>query len=97
MVAGVLYVIGHLIFKGEHSLGVHKPGACDEVFLVGVLPGQLVANQVAAVIEVLAVHPAILCRVPAAGFHLADLPPGLGGHDLLADVGVSHPAAAQVV
>ena len=95
VVAGFLYIVSHLILKGEHSLGVQKAGAGDEVALVGVLPGQLVADEVAAVVEILPVHPVILHRVPAGGLHLADLSPGLGGHERGAEVGIGRPAAPQ--
>ena len=95
VVAGGLDVVGHLVFKGEHPLGVQVPGASDEVALVGVLPRQLEADEVAAVVEVLPVHPVIADGVPAGGLHLADLPPLLGGHEFRAEVGIRHPAPAQ--
>ena len=97
MLVRLLYIVGHQVFKGEHPLDVQIPGAGDEVLGVGVLPRQLKADKVAAVVQRLAVHKVIFHALPARGLYRADLPPGLGGHQLPADVGVSRAAAAQAV
>ena len=54
MVAGLLYVIGHQVLKGQHTLGVQVAGAGDQIAGVGILRRQLVADQMTAVIQVLA-------------------------------------------
>ena len=97
MVAGLLHIVRHLIFKGQHPLHIHVAGAGDEIFLVGVFSGKLVADEMAAVIEVLAVHDVILHRLPAGGLHLADLTTLLRGHQILSHIGVSGAAPAQKI
>ena len=97
MVAGLLYVIGHQVLKGQHTLGVQVAGAGDQIAGVGILRRQLVADQMTAVIQVLAVHRVIFHRVPAAGPHLADLASLFRGHSLLAQAGKGHPTAPQTV
>ena len=94
VVVRLLYVVGHQVLKGQHAVHVHVPGAGDQVALVGVLAGELEADQVAAVIEVL---PVILHVDPAAGLHRADALPVLGGHEIGPHAGVGHPAPAQRV
>lgn len=97
MVSRRLYIVGHLVLKGQHPLGVHVASAGDEILLVGVFACQLKADEMTAVVEILAVHAVILCRVPARGLDLADGLPLLRGHQLHADVGIGHPAPAQGV
>ena len=97
VVAGLPDVRGHLVFKGQHPLYIQIPGAGDEVLLIGVFPRQLVADEVAAVVEVLAVHAVIFGQLPAAGLYLADGAPVLRGHQVPAHAGVGGAAAAQGV
>ena len=49
MVTGLLHVVGHHVFKGEHPRDVQVPGAGNQVLLVGVFRRQLIADEVAAV------------------------------------------------
>ena len=95
VVACFLDIVRHQVLKGEHPLHVQVAGAGDEVFLVGVLPGQLEADKVAAVVQGASIHKAVLRLDPAGGVHTADALPGLGGHQILTDAGVGRAAAAQ--
>lgn len=97
MVSRRLYIVCHLVLKGQHPLGVHVAGAGDEILLVGVFACQLKADEMTAVVEILAVYAVILRRVPACGLDLADGLPLLRGHQFNADVGIGHPAPAQGV
>ena len=97
VVLRLLDVVRDQILKGQHALHVQIAGAGDEVLLVGVLAGELVADEVAAVIEVLAVHAVILYRLPAGGLHLSDGPPLLRRHQVHAHAGGRLAAAAQLV
>ena len=81
MVFRFLHVVGHHVLKGQHALDIHVPGAGDQIFLVGVLAGELEANEVAAVIKIAAVHKLALFR------HL-DLACISCNHDLVSTVAV---------
>lgn len=50
MVAGLLYIVSYHILKGQHALHVEKAGTGDQIALIGILTGELVADQMAAVI-----------------------------------------------
>ena len=91
MVAGLLDVIRHHVFKGEHPLHVEIAGAGDEVLLIGILTAELIADEMAAVVQVLAIHDVIFHRLPAAGLDLADAVPFLRGHQVLSDAGIGRP------
>ena len=97
MVPRLLDVVRHHVLKGQHPIYIHIPGAGNQVFLVGVLPGELVADQMAAVVEVLPVHAVILHCLPACGLDRADGAPLLGGHQVRAYAGLGHAAASQPV
>ena len=98
MVSCLLHIIRHQIFEGEHPLHIHIAGAGDQILLVGVLSSQLVADEVTAVIEVVAVHHAVVAdSLPAGGLYLTDGASFLRGHQLRADVGIGRAASAQSV
>ena len=85
-VAGRLDVAGHLVLEGQHALDVQVTGPRDEVPLVGVLGGELVADQVAAIIEVAVGNEVVVADgVPSGRLDHADTPPLLGGHRLTGD------------
>ena len=65
MVAGLLDVVGHHVFKRQHALDIHVARAGDQVSLVGVLAGQLKADQVAAVVQIAAVYEVVFGILPA--------------------------------
>ena len=94
MVSCLLDIVRYHVFKGKHTLHIHIPGAGDEIFFIGVLAGQLVPDQVTAVIEILAV---VLLVDPPGGGDAADALPVLRGHQVRADIGKSRAAAAQQV
>ena len=95
MVVRLLHIVRHQILKWQHAVHVEVAGSGDEIFLVGVLPCRLIADQVAAVVEILSVHAVVFDRVPAGGLHLADLSPVLRGHQVRAHIGIRRAAAAQ--
>ena len=97
MVAGLLHVVGHHVFKGEHPRNVQVPGASNQVLLVGVFRRQLIADEVAAVVQVLAVYAVILHRLPAGGLYLANLRPLLRGHGVQPHAGHGGAAPPQLV
>ena len=97
MILRLLHIVGHQVFKGEHPLHIEVAGAGDQVLLVGVLPSELKAQQVAAVIQVLPVHIVVLGGFPARGLHLSDRAPLLGGHGLQTHTGIGRSAPAQAV
>ena len=97
VVPRLLHVVGHQIFKGEHPLHIQVPGAGNQVLLVGVLPGELEPDEVAAVVEVAPVHQlgVVLGGLPAGGFYAADGLPVLGGHGVQPHAGIGRAAPAQ--
>lgn len=100
VVARVPHVVGDGVLDGEHLLGVHPPGAGDEVPLVGVLGGELPADEVAAVVEVAALDQVVVARrLPTGRFHHADGAAllSLCRHGLGADDGRRRTAAAELV
>ena len=60
MVVGFFHVVGHHVFKGQHAGHIEIPGAGDQVLGVGVFRGQLIADQVAPVVQVFPVDERIL-------------------------------------
>ena len=80
MMPSVADVIGNLIFKGKHAVYVEVAGAGDKIMLIGILAGKLKADQVAAVVEVLAVHAVIFRLNPSGGMDGADAAALLCGH-----------------
>jgi len=94
VVVRLLYIVRHQIFKGQHPVHIHIAGAGDEIFLVGVLSGELKADQVTAVVQVL---PVVLPVDPAGGCDGTDALPVLCGHQILSHVGIGYAAAAQSV
>ena len=97
VVAGLLDVVGDHVFKGQHTLHVQVARAGDEVALVGIFARELVADEVAAVVEIFTVHTVVFRRLPAGGLDLTDGPALFRGHQVLPDAGVGHAAAPQLV
>lgn len=98
MVAGFLHIISYHILKGQHTLHIKKAGAGDQIAIIGVLAGELITDQMAAVIQIHPVNQIVIAdRVPARWLDGADLAPGLGGHGLLADICEGYAAAAQTI
>ena len=98
MVSSLVHIVCYHVLEGQHPLNIHVPGPSNQVPLVGILTGQLEANQVAAVIQVAAVHQVSVVLVdPPRGLHFADTFPVLGRHQLLAHIGIGHAAAAKAV
>lgn len=99
MVAGFLHVVRDHVLEGEHAVHVQVARAGDEVAAVGVFGGQLPADEVTAVVEVLAVHEIVLARDPAGRLDLADRAAlfALRGHEVGRDAGLRDAAAAERV
>lgn len=77
--AGVHAVIDPVL-EGQHALGVHVARAGDEVELVGALAGELVANEMAAIVEVSAIDQVVIAYgVPAGGLDHTDAAARFGG------------------
>ena len=97
MVARLLDIVGHHVFKGQHTLHIQIAGTGDEVHPVGILAGQLVTDEVATIVERFAVHKVILILDPAGGLDAADGAAFLCGHDVLTDAGHGLAAATQFI
>ena len=95
MVAGFLDVVRRHVFKGKHPLNVQVPGAGYQIAGVSIFGSQLVANQVAAVVQVFAIHAVISHGMPAAGFDLPYAATFFGGHEVLSYAGCRSPAAPK--
>ena len=97
VVARAADVLRHLAFERLHDIGVQVARAGDEVRFVGVLAGQLKADEVAAVVERLVLHEVVEFLVPPGGVHLADVTALAGGHGVLAHVRLGRAAASEQV
>ena len=85
MVAGFLHKIRHHVFKGQHPLDVEVARAGDEILLVGILPGELVADEMTAVVQVFSVPEVVLDRYPAGRLDRSDAAPVGIGHQVAPD------------
>src|SRR5699024_7414210 len=90
-------IIRDLIFKGEHSLDIHVTGAGDKIFFIGVLSSELIADEMAAVIEVFSVDEIVFHSVPPTWFYLTDTAPFLCGHCVWVYVGTGSSASSQII
>ena len=97
MVAGLLHIVCHFILKGKHAFCVHVPRAGDQVFLIGILRSQLIADKVTAVIEISPVHLLIFHGLPPGRFHLADALPLSLRHGLLSYAGLCFLTSSQSI
>ena len=98
MVAGPLHIGGRVVLIRPHALHIHVPGTCDEVFCVGILSGKFISDQVAAVVEIVAVHDAAIFHgMPARRLHGTDGSARFRRHDFPADIGIGCAAPAQLV
>ena len=71
--ARALHVVGDHVLVWQHALDVEVARAGDQIPLVGVLAGELVADQVTAVVQVVPVNPPVVAgRLPTGGLHHAD-------------------------
>ena len=95
MVVRAADVVAHQLLVIGHPHGVHRARAGDEVTLVGVLAAQLVRNEVAAVVEHLAVDEAVAMLDPARRVNLRDVA-ALGIGDSLGSNKAERRAAAPL-
>lgn len=78
-------------------LDIQVTGTGNQVFLVRILCRQLVADQVAAVVEIFAVHMIVFYRMPSGRFYAADAAALLGWHRIRAYGSIGGSAAAEAV
>ena len=97
MITGFLYILCHLILPGQHSLYVQITGACDKIPLVIILPGQLIADQMASIVKIPVSDNIILHRMPAGRADISDISSLPFRHNLLTDVGKGHATASQII
>ena len=60
MVAVFLHIVRNHIFEWQHALNVQVSGAGNQVLCIGVFAGQLKANEVATVVEILSIDQIII-------------------------------------
>ena len=72
MIPGRFDIVGNLIFVGKHSIHVHVSGAGDQIFLIRIFARQLIGNQMAPVVEIIAVDAFILDCMPAGRLDAAN-------------------------
>ncbi len=90
-------IICHHIFKRKHSVHVHIACAGDQIFLIGIFPGQLIPDQVASVIQIVSVYLVICNGMPASGLDMSNALPFSSGHQICSHTGKSSAAPSQAV
>ena len=90
-------IVCHHILKGQHTLHIHISGACNQISLVGVLPCELVAYEMAPVIQVFAVNIIIFNGMPACRLHRTYTAALFYRHQIHAYIGIGTAASAQTV
>ena len=56
MVICFFHVIGHHILKRQHPVHIQITCTGNKILLIGILSSQLIANQMTAIVQRLAVH-----------------------------------------
>ena len=99
MAAGFLDVVRDHVLEGKHAVNIHVARAGDEIAAVRIFGGQLPADEMAAVIQVLSVDEIILCRDPSGRLDLADRAAlfAVRRHQIGRDAGIGNAAAAEAV
>ena len=92
-----LYIVGNHILKGQHTVHITVTGTGDQIAFIGVFTGELEANEMAAVIQALAVHMVILRLDPARRLDLRNALPALGRHNIHTDAGHGIAAAPKTI
>ena len=94
MVISFFNVVGHHIFKWQHSFYVQIPCTGNQIFLICIFCCQLVSNQVAAVVGKFAIHIIVFLRMPSRRFYLTDRTSFFGRHEILSYIGVCDTTSA---
>lgn len=68
MVAGLLHIVRDLIFKRQHPFDVQIPRTGDQIALIRIFRGQLVSNQMTAIVQIFTIYAVIFDQMPAARF-----------------------------
>ena len=97
MVSGLFDVVGNHVFKRQHALDIQITCSSDQILLVCILTGQLVSDQMAAVVQIFTFHLIVFYRMPARRLYLADRAALLRRHQILADIRLCHAAPSQAV
>ena len=97
MIAGFPDIIGYHIFKGKHPFYIHITSPRDQVLLICIFTGKLVADQMASVIQIFSIHDVIFHSLPSGGLHLADTPPLFRRHQICPHTGISRAASSLSV
>ena len=97
MVVCFLYIVGNHIFKWQHSRNIQITSARDKIPCICIFSRKLIAQQMAAIIQVFAINAVILYGMPSCWFYLTDRTPLLGRHNILTHASVCHAAAPQFV
>ena len=97
MIACLFDVVRDHIFKWQHTVHIKIPGAGDQIPAVGIFSGQLIADQMTSVVEILTLDNIIFHQVPACRTHRSDAPALFRRHQLFPDAGDSCAAPAFAV
>lgn len=82
VVARAAHVVAHQLLVIQHAYCIERARARDQVLLVGVLPAQLVRDQMAAVVQHAVVDEAVFALHPPAWVHLRDVAALLVGYGI---------------
>ena len=97
MVSGLFNVVGNHVFKRQHALDIQITCSSNQILLICILTGQLISDQVAAVVQILSFHLIVFYRMPARRLYLTDGSALLRRHQILADIRFCHTAPSQAV
>ena len=98
MVIGFVYISCGFFLKRKHTFIVHVAGAGDQVLFIGIFRSKAVGDEVAAVIQIVAVHDTgVFDCVPAGWPDLTDFPARFGRHGVFAHIGIGHTASSELV
>ena len=95
MVVCLFYIVSNHIFKRQHAIYVQISGPGHEIPFVRIFGGELITDQMTAVVEVFAVYVVVLHGVPAGRFDHTDPSALFRWHGCFADIGISSAAAAE--
>ena len=82
VVARVAHIVAHQLLVIQHAHRVERARARDQVLLVGVLPAQLVRDQMAAVVQHAVVDEAVFALHPPAWVYLRNVAALLVGYGI---------------
>ena len=98
MVIGFVYISCGFFLIRKHAFIVHVAGAGDQVLFIGIFRSKAVGDEVAAVIQIVAVHDTgVFDCVPAGWPDLTDFPARFGRHGVFAHIGIGHTASSELV